>query len=389
MVEEVEEFDAGSSEIGGFVDKRFDVESPGFDGGDVAVHGDSEFHLAIVLVEELFVELNEIATGRFGGEEERIGEESKSGSEDGGGADDSGEFESAVDGGEIGLEDGIVIDEGAFYNLPVVKGTDDAIDGQGDGEDGEVGLEGGGEDRPFAEESGGGWNANERDEAEEEDSGGVRGFFPHSVEVLVAGSFFAVSGGDGDHGECADGHGGVADEVEDDVTKADEVWPFDVGKEGDEDISGVGDAGVSEDSFDIALGKGGDVADGHCCDGDEGEGGEPDRLESAGGIKQSGESGESSGFADDAHERRDIGGGALVDVGRPLMERDKGSFESETDKHKGKSKGGHVAGGASGVSDFEGVQIDTSGGSVEVGDSIEEESGGEGSEEEVFEGGFF
>ncbi len=63
--------------------------------------------------------------------------------------------------GEIGLKGGFIIHERGFGDLPIVEGGDDAVDSEGDGEDGESGGEGIIEDSELPKEASSGRDTNE------------------------------------------------------------------------------------------------------------------------------------------------------------------------------------------------------------------------------------
>ena len=111
------------------------------------------------------------------------------------------------------------------------------------------------------------------------------------------------------------------------------------GGEGDEQVAGVGDAGVGEHALDVALEERAEVADGH---GERGEDPDQDgpavlhgREAGEGDAEQDGEGG---GFGGGGHEADDRGGCALVDVGGPDVERSGGDLEAEADEHHGEGE---------------------------------------------------
>ncbi len=207
---------------------------------------------------------------------------------------------------------------------------------------------------------------------------------------MGSGSFFAIFGGDADHREGSNCHRGVGNEVENDTCERNLYGHFEVGEDSHEEVSGVGDAGVAEGSLDVLLDESYEVTDRHRCNSDSGESGEPEILKGISSGEYSDECTHCGDLTDNAHEGGDVGGGTLIDIGSPLVERNEGGFESETNEHKGDGEHGHdecAVGGIEG--NFESFEVEGSRGTVDECDSVKQECRSECAEEEVFEGRFF
>ena len=98
--------------------------------------------------------------------------------------------------------------------------------------------------------------------------------------------------------------------------------------------------------------------------------------------------GEGRGFGRGGEQRDDGRGRAFVDVGRPDVEGRGGDFEENADEHerqRGENEGLILRGGRE-CGDL--VDLRGSGGAEDERDAVEQECGGEGAEQEVFDGGF-
>ena len=97
---------------------------------------------------------------------------------------------------------------------------------------------------------------------------------------------------------------------------------------------------------------------------------------------------EGGGFGSGGEECGDGGRRALVDVGRPDLERRGGHFEGEADEHQG---GGHGQNGVARLVQHGAAhqqQVDAAGSAVDQRHAVEKEGGGEAAQQEILERGF-
>ena len=103
----------------------------------------------------------------------------------------------------------------------------------------------------------------------------------------------------------------------------------------DQRVAGMRDAGVGQHPFDVGLHDGDDIAEHQGNNGDEQKQERPICLEPAEPFDEdTHECGKAGSFCGDRHEGRDGGRGALIDVGRPHMERHRRELKAEADCHQ-------------------------------------------------------
>src|SRR5216683_3116532 len=163
------------------------------------------------------------------------------------------------------------------------------------------------------------------------------------------------------------------------------------GNETDEDVAGLGDAGVGHHALDIGLHSSHDVPQGHREDGDDG-----DRNDQRGEIdlpeaaidEDANESGKASSLGADREEGRRWSWSAFVDVRGPHVEWDGGDFEAETgeDQYGGyqdnEVAGLHTAGDGGG----DAFQISGSGKAIEQGETVQQNGRGHSTQQYIFDG---
>ena len=149
------------------------------------------------------------------------------------------------------------------------------------------------------------------------------------------------------------------------------------------------DGGVREHPLHVALGHRHDRADGHGEDRDDPQHRLPAPAVGAeGDVEEPQHRAERRRLGGRGHERRHGGRGALVDVGRPGLERHGADLEEQPDgQHAHADEQQGLVGGvvADGVVDL--AEVHRAGVAVDERHAVEEEAGGEGTEHEVLERG--
>ncbi len=141
----------------------------------------------------------------------------------------------------------------------------------------------------------------------------------------------------------------------------------------------------------LRCGDGGQVADGHAQRReDPHDTGPVDRQRAERVREHAREAGEGGGLHAHRHERGDGGRRALVDVGRPRVERDRGDLEPEADQQQrdGGERQRALLDGEMRELRGDRVEQRRAEGAVGHGDAEEEEARGEGAEQEVLQRGF-
>src|SRR5262249_5193909 len=148
-----------------------------------------------------------------------------------------------------------------------------------------------------------------------------------------------------------------------------------VGDDGDEHVTGVGDGGIGEHAFKVALEEGEDVADGHGEGGHDFEEAEDGLAVGCGVVKVDEGDGvedrdDGRGLGGEGEEGGDGRGGALVDVRGVKVEGDGGDFVGDADDHHEEPDGGKGrTAGIGGEPDVDAVKAGLAGGAVEVGEA--------------------
>ena len=194
---------------------------------------------------------------------------------------------------------------------------------------------------------------------------------------------------DGHDEEGKQGHEQIGGEVEDDGGAGEGCAD---GDDAEEEVAGVADAGVGEEAFEVGLREGGEVAEDHGGSGDHGEkrkdfflqGGDNEE-----GLDDAEEDDEAGGFRGDGEEGGDRSGRALVDVRNPELERGGRDFEAEGDEDETETEEQRGCGRLVEGREFfrDGGEVELSGHAIDPRDAVDEEAGGEGTEDEIFRSG--
>ena len=154
----------------------------------------------------------------------------------------------------------------------------------------------------------------------------------------------------------------------------------------------MSDAGVGEKALEVVLGEGAEITDeqgGSCDDGEDecdffGDGrGAEEGLDDSHGEEETG------GFGGDGEESGDGGGRAGVDIRDPDVEWHGADLESEADEDEQEcEEDGGFRVLERGEFGCDAGEVGVSGDPVDPGHSIDEESGAESAEDEVFHAGF-
>ena len=145
---------------------------------------------------------------------------------------------------------------------------------------------------------------------------------------------------------------------------------------GDDDsrqhVSGLTDAGVAEHPLERGLVERPDVAHDDRDGGDRGQGRGPGAVQlDRGDVEEAQQHAQRRGLGGGRHERGDRGGRALVDVGRPLMERGHRGLEGEAHDHQRQAGEHHrvaqqaVSGAAGGDRVGDAAELGRAGGAVD------------------------
>ena len=193
-----------------------------------------------------------------------------------------------------------------------------------------------------------------------------------------------------DHGEGAERGEAVGDEVEQDrlergdlarVDLADALQAEDAGQQ----EAGVGDRGVGQHPLHVGLHDRQHGADDHGEDRDHPHHRLPGPAGAAeGDVEQPQHRTERRRLGRGRHERGHGGGGTLVDVGHPGLERRGADLEEQTDgEHPHADVEQGLVAGAVDHGLVDDAEVHRAGVAVDERDAVEEEGGGEGAEEEV------
>ena len=188
----------------------------------------------------------------------------------------------------------------------------------------------------------------------------------------------------GDHGEAADHHEGVGEQVVE--GRADP--PGRGGLQAEQDEAGVVDRRVGQHPLDVPLDHGQPGADQQGDDGQHVD----DRLpvgpqHPERGDEDPQQGGEAAHLGHRGHEPGHRRRRALVDVGRPHVERHGGHLEGEADQQQGHPGQQHPVGGHHVVGQEVGDlgEVGGAGGAVDEGDAVDEDGRGEAAQDEVLE----
>ena len=159
--------------------------------------------------------------------------------------------------------------------------------------------------------------------------------------------------------------------------------------ETDENIAGVGDARIGQHALEARLAERRKVADGHRQHGEHREADEPGLVMSDQRGHHADEGGEGRGLGRHRHERGDRRRRALVDIRRPLVERDERHLEAVADeeqpdadrKQRGEGQGHRERRYA--LADL--GQVGGARRTVDQGDAVKEEAAGKGAQQEVLQ----
>ncbi len=186
-----------------------------------------------------------------------------------------------------------------------------------------------------------------------------------------------------DDGERPDRERGVGDQVVDERPAAERV----AGRHRHQQEAGVRDARVGEQALDVALDERAEVAPGERHRGDDAERDRPElRLAREGDRQEAKREHERRHLRRRGHEARHGRGGALVDVGRPLVERCGGDLERQSDEEQREAGDEQEpVGVAAGCADR--LEADLAGRSEDERASEEEDGRAEASDDEVLEPG--
>lgn len=225
-------------------------------------------------------------------------------------------------------EDIFLHEHGGGYTQVVVHAQDAGKDADNQ-QFGMTALQGGVEDVVFGGEAGHGRETGQGKHEDSQSARQERSAIPEAAKVAVVVAAIIDALQQRDDAERAQVHEAVAEQVEEDGTESDGTAHYDA----DEQVAGMGDAGIGQHPFEVVLRKGQDVA---ANDGENRD--SPDDRSPIGlgieedDIKDAGEGDEGGGLRADRHKGGDWSGCAIVDIGRPCLEGNGGHLEGKTDR---------------------------------------------------------